>query len=472
MQIERGINEEWPSKNSKTGGIPEKMNDITFDTRDEYQRKPIAEKIIHLLEADTKISPLVIDGNWGAGKTEFCRKLIRLIEDGEFNLQPIYVDAFKADHADEPLMTLMAAVLKALPEEDRAPLTKKALPVIKFGVKTALKAGISWVLKQDAADLGEGFENDLKSAGDEVINHAVESLLTDHVIAEESIATLQSALRELAKEKPIVVFIDELDRCRPDFSVNMLESIKHVFEVEGVQFVLIANFNQLRSSINHCYGSALDAQRYLDRFVSFKLNLSDTHKPHGHEVVLASVTHLETMVSNSELLKNSSLKDSGIAEILTVLVRVNQLSLREVETFILHLEIYQSLTDEKGLADNVFFGHCLLRVLGIYLFCFKSDISEGLVRGFLDEPAIALVLGKDQLFRQWEGEYPDCADVVLAMICYGGNSTDSRFVPAAEDQQQWNEAIRPYFQSGGFSRFPTNFSNIAGETIETLKLGG
>jgi len=105
------------------------QNRVTFKTRDEYQRKAIAEKIINLLESEVKISPLVIDRHWGAGKTEFCRKLIHLIEDDGANLQPIYVDAFKADHADEPLMTLMAAVLKALPEADREPLVKKAVPV-------------------------------------------------------------------------------------------------------------------------------------------------------------------------------------------------------------------------------------------------------------------------------------------------------------------------------------------------------
>lgn len=261
--------------------MPEEKNRFTFGTRDEYQRKPIAEKIIRLLESGAKISPLVIDGHWGAGKTEFCKKLVHLIEDAETNLRPIYVDAFKADHADEPLMTLMAAVLKALPEADRKPLIKKALPAIRFGAKTLLKAGVSWGLKQDAADVVEDFKDEIKSAGEEVINHAVESLLANHVTAEENINTLQKALAELAAVKPIVVFIDELDRCRPDFAINMLENIKHVFDVENVQLVLVTNFDQLRSSINHCYGNGLDAQRYLDKFVQFSLSLSDTHKPNG-----------------------------------------------------------------------------------------------------------------------------------------------------------------------------------------------
>lgn len=54
--------------------------DITFDIRDEYKRKAIAEKIISLLESNIPVSPMVIDGDWGTGKTEFSKKLASLIE--------------------------------------------------------------------------------------------------------------------------------------------------------------------------------------------------------------------------------------------------------------------------------------------------------------------------------------------------------------------------------------------------------
>jgi len=132
---------------------------VTFDARDEYQRRPIAEKIIRLLESDVKISPLVIDGHWGAGKTEFCCKLIHLIEDGEANLQPIYVDAFKADHADEPLMTLMAAVLNAFPEakEKIALQLHEKYEVEKIkDLKTAVKRAYSLAKKGETVLLSPG----------------------------------------------------------------------------------------------------------------------------------------------------------------------------------------------------------------------------------------------------------------------------------------------------------------------------
>ena len=226
--------------------------ELTFDDRDEYNRKPIAEKVINLLASNIPVSPMVIDGGWGTGKTEFCLKLINLIKSEGAPFTPIYIDAFQADHADEPLMTLLASILRLMDDDKkRDKLIEKALPAIRFGVKTTLKAGVGWVLKQDVAGLAEGFESEVKKAGDEAINHAVEALLKDHVNANGSIELLKTALTELAEKSPIVIFIDELDRCRPDFAVAMLESIKHIFDVEGVEFVLITNTAQLRASINH-----------------------------------------------------------------------------------------------------------------------------------------------------------------------------------------------------------------------------
>ena len=77
------------------------VNDITFDAQDEYNRKPIAEKIISLLDAEIDISPLVLDGTFGTGKTEFCHKLVNLMRN-QNNHHVIYIDAFEADHADHP----------------------------------------------------------------------------------------------------------------------------------------------------------------------------------------------------------------------------------------------------------------------------------------------------------------------------------------------------------------------------------
>ena len=101
--------------------------------RDEFQREPVAAKVISLLVSDAQVSPMVIDGDWGTGKTEFCHKLINKFKAEHGSYRIVYVDAFKADHADNPLMTILAEVLKLLPEGDqRKGFIQKALPVIRY----------------------------------------------------------------------------------------------------------------------------------------------------------------------------------------------------------------------------------------------------------------------------------------------------------------------------------------------------
>lgn len=90
----------------------------TFDTHDEFKRKPIAENIIRLLTSPIDLSPMVIDGGWGTGKTEFCQKLIRLMQQQHPDYQPVYIDAFRSDHSGEPLLALLAEIIKACTPED------------------------------------------------------------------------------------------------------------------------------------------------------------------------------------------------------------------------------------------------------------------------------------------------------------------------------------------------------------------
>jgi len=443
---------------------------ITFEDRDEFQRKPIAEKVINLLESDIQVSPMIIDGNWGTGKTEFCRKMIHLVESGDSNLRPVYIDAFKADHADEPLMTLLSTILKLLPEAKRPSLMKAALPVARFAAKTGLKAGVSWILRQDATDVAEDFTSDLKNAGDEAVNYAVESLLIDHVEAEERIETLKQALQKIAEDSPIVIFVDELDRCRPDFAVSMLESIKHVFDVENIQFVLVTNSEQLRASINHCYGAAIEAQRYLDKFIAFSFRLPESFKPNGYHAISVSINHMRKLVANSEQL-SSGLNKEGHLDFLDLLIRENQLSLREVETFAQHLELYQVLADgDHKIQTNTFFGYVQLWLFGVFLFCFRPDEAAQLGNGVVDPKLVAKAVGKDciRATDSQQESWPDSGDIITAIAAFEATVNRKKFKIDDEAIANWQDIIRQFFQS----RAPHgSIVEVVVSAIETLQLG-
>ena len=442
---------------------------ISFNTRDEYQRKPIAEKVITLLASDIAVSPMVIDGGWGTGKTEFCLKLIDLIDTSDPKpFIPIYVDAFKADHADQPLMTLLAAVLEKLPDSDsKTTLKQKAIPMLRFGMKTAGKAALSWLLKANPDDLAEGMQDEIKNAGNNAIDHSVEALLEDHIEAEKNLQTLRSALEKVASEQPIVLFVDELDRCRPDFAVALLEVIKHIFDVEGVKFVLITNTQQLKAAINHSYGNDVDAQRYLDKFLAFKLNLPTKVKV-DYQSEDCSVQHFKMLIAESPTLNASTLKklDYGHVGTLCYLIRIHRRSLREVETLIRYLEVYQKLCN--GLKEDIIFGFALFKAIGVYIYTFESILSENIVSKKLDGNDLLTCFGIESIELLDTEEYRGWITDVLRMLGRECSTNFEQFI--IKDEQttiSFKQAKQNYFKG---ERAPDRIFSIIEDSIRKMML--
>lgn len=458
------------------------LNKLTFNGengRDEFRREQVAEKVIKLLTAPVEVSPMVIDGDWGTGKTEFCHKLINKFRAEHEDYRLLYVDAFQADHADNPLLTVLSGVMGLLPEgAQKSTLRKKAMPVVRFAATTVSKAVVSHLLKQNADDLLEGLEESLQDAADQAIDASVKALLKDHEEAQKNLQALQATLESIAKEAPIVIFIDELDRCRPDFAVQMLEVIKHTFNVEGLQFVLVTNTRQLKAAINHRYGHQVDAQRYLDKFLKFSFRLPNfVTGYHGATLEDSSVAveHFLGLVNKSKLLQETDLLivNNGVYGFTKSIVHLNGLSLREVETFIRYLEIYHQLTN--GLNNNIIWGYQLLRIYGVFIYCFHPEISESIIRGNADADVLAGFLEtsglpdfKSEKFRR---SYVQDIAVMLAQSC--AINSDKYF--PSEDQEEagkyWAQMESQYFQ--GSSRRGLEYRyQIVKDVICCLQLGG
>ena len=61
-----------------------------------------------------------------------------------------------------------------------------------------------------------------------------------------------------------------MDRCRPTYAIELLERIKHFFDIEGIAFVLAIDKTQLGHSIRSVYGAGMDINGYLRRFIDLE----------------------------------------------------------------------------------------------------------------------------------------------------------------------------------------------------------
>ena len=328
------------------------MKALTFDARDEFTRKPIAEKIIKLLDSDIDVSPLIIDGKWGTGKTEFCFKLKNLIEaDNPSNYKVGYVNAFQADHANEPLLALIAEVASFYNEGEskRQNFIASAIPYLRLISGIGLKAGLGFAFGRYAADipdaLADGME-EIKDGSKSLIDQSLESMIKDQVEAEKNLSTLRDALSDISSTNPIILLIDELDRCRPDFAVMMLETIKHVFDVDNVQIILITNAEQLKATIKHSYGSETNSHDYLYKFFKYQINLPTSTKNIEGKSIENNVTYFKATVQASRVIPQDFKDNEFIYEIPTFL-DVGTLSLRKIEQTVRCIETLIIFEDKE-----------------------------------------------------------------------------------------------------------------------------
>lgn len=422
--------------------------------RDEFRRVHVAEKVINLLTASIDLSPMVIDGDWGTGKTEFCHKLMNKFRDDHPNYRLLYIDAFQADHADNPLLTLLSGVISLLPEgNEKNALRNKAMPVIRFAAAAVGKAVVSHVLRQNADDLMGGLEENIQDAADQAIDASVKALLKDHEDAQKNIQALQAALANITKNNPIVIFIDELDRCRPDFAVQILEVIKHTFNTKGLQFVLVTNTRQLKAAINHRYGTQVNAQRYLDKFLKFSFRLPEfiiEQNGNSDNKLLAASKHFALMLDKSEILKETHLKNTNLAIHIFCkdLIEINNLSLREVETFVKHLEIYNILCN--GLNAKTKSGYLFLRIIGVFAFCFHPEASQAIAKRIADADRLMVMFNVTELpdIRSKKFQQSHIQDVAI-IIAQDSAINSQKYTPSAnqtEEVKYWNECRNRYFQ--------------------------
>ncbi len=250
---------------------------------------------------------LAIDVGYGEGKTFFLRRLARQLQ---LKHPVAYVDAWADDIANEPLTALVATLkaaldpLKAEPsvEDKFSAVLSKTGAVLRAVTVGALRRGAAALVTEAAVQastkiLAEGPEIIQKVAkaaldADDVIDDTVDSFrgvatnatmrdrIEEFEATKSAVSELKQSLTELVAEleskrlrPPIVIIVDELDRCRPTYAVKLLEEIKHLFDVPGLVFVLGMHGEQLSHSISVAYGSMFDSKAYLRRFIARRYKL-------------------------------------------------------------------------------------------------------------------------------------------------------------------------------------------------------
>ena len=211
---------------------------------DALDRKQIAERLTKLIRDEQDSFIISIDGEWGSGKTFLLRRWQRELERDGF--RAIYYNAWEDDYCDDPLLAIIGQLDEQFKEDEFREIAKKAgevaVRLILKNVKSVVESKTGLVLDPD----GSGQD------GRDLLRAYREQRESKNRLKEE----LTKLSAEVAEEtgRPLVFIIDELDRCRPPFAIELLERVKHIFDVPGLVFVFGVNRREICKSLQSVYG--------------------------------------------------------------------------------------------------------------------------------------------------------------------------------------------------------------------------
>ncbi len=261
--------------------LPTDENLLLTIKEDILDRNAELNSFCHLLSTQNSMNSIALDGRWGSGKTFFVKQCALLInaknslsnidkdiaesilkvakQSNSFEgltdnkLLAVYFDAWENDSNEDPVLALIYRIVQQLD------------------------------LKTNGFDLNH-LAHVLGTIGDAITGRPITTVfeclnernILDEISKHEDLeTTIKKFFEEVLFEKAeqLIIFVDELDRCRPSYAVKLLERIEHYFINERITFVFSVNLEQLQHTIKNFYGNDFDACRYLDRFFDLRVSL-------------------------------------------------------------------------------------------------------------------------------------------------------------------------------------------------------
>lgn len=254
--------------------MDEKYNSVFYSGKpDRLNIAPYVVDFAHVIEQnDGETKVYAISAPFGIGKTFFCEKLKGALE---IDLVPVAImNIWEMDFYEHPLIPILSKLQEVYDEKTSGWKDAQPFPTMPRLLRW-IKSGISGT--HVCIPLSNGVSVDV--SGEKIIetNEKLKAsprrdtdIYAEYIAIHSEINNIKTFLKTWAKSfvgKPVVIIIDELDRCRPDYAVKTLEALKHFFDVPGFVFVLAFDEQQLKNSVKTLFGTD-NFDGYKRKFIS------------------------------------------------------------------------------------------------------------------------------------------------------------------------------------------------------------
>lgn len=267
-----------------------------------------------------------INSPWGLGKTYFIDNWAEDLMDLKYPV--VKIDAWQSDFSNDPLLVFISEIEQQLSgflgkNKKLKKVLEKTLDagkkILAQSPRLLVEVAVRRILRMESSgELKElmGFDSDAENSANEA-GKSISGLLTPeasqalgrHQDTKEAIKYFRDSLESLAvaidEEKdfklPIFIFVDELDRCRPSYAIETLETIKHLFGVKGVYFAVSTDTAQLSHSVRAIYGSGFESGSYLKRFFDIQYTLPEPNYQDFSRYMIQKYSVKEDVMQRFEL---------------------------------------------------------------------------------------------------------------------------------------------------------------------------
>ncbi|MGF1649318.1 MAG: P-loop NTPase fold protein, partial [Hyphomicrobiaceae bacterium] len=342
--------------------LPPEPEVILYETvfdNDILGRESVSKSLSALLDRIEDPLVIALDGPWGSGKSYFLKRWVGAHrEQNNGKALTLYFDAFANDYLSDPMVALLSALTDRIPAEDACKLKQLKTTASKF-VKPLARIGLSMITFGAKATLDE-LGGALVEASHSEARNLVDDFWSHEEGRQKAMQDFRVALTELIEGSnpnhptPLVIVIDELDRCRPDYALEILEVVKHFFAVPMVHFVLGVNLASLENSVKARYGPEADATAYLQKFISLTFTLPDEVVNRASPVqVPAVLAYAKSAAQNMGFKRDYSIYfEKFVYPQLKGVIRRNRVSIRDVGKILGAVAILPSSATATTVGDG------------------------------------------------------------------------------------------------------------------------
>ena len=314
---------------------------------DLLDRRNKAEVLTNLVNNVDGPCTMAVDAAWGAGKTTFLKMWEQHLRNEGFPV--VEFNAWETDASGEPFVALTTEITEQLKVWTDSSVASR-IHQTQFLAKNLLRRVAPGAIRT-ASGFIPVFGAEVGHVLSSYASEAMAGYLEEKQSAEKFRASLQqlaNSLRETSGDRPTVILIDELDRCRPSYAIELLETAKHIFGVDNVVFVLAVNREELAHSVKALYGSEFGANGYLGRFFDIDFRLPAPNRQAFIQNMLSGVGVYQFFEETSDRFAREQGKD--VCEILILFLSRSDLSLRSIgQTLHRFAVVLSSLGSSKNL---------------------------------------------------------------------------------------------------------------------------